>query len=154
MAVAAAATQSTIGSIAIMWLILFTTSSFASTVTQTKIYINTISGYSQLSSCATYPLSTIVRDMKLGCGDGGRLTSYACFCTSSSSRMSANIAAEVPGRCNALGNATSLASAQAKSANAVFHSYCLLGVDAGLTASDLGRESNTSACPQGVCADA
>lgn len=84
-------------------------------------YIDSIPGYSKLPSCAEEPLSTIVRDMVDGCGDGGELTSYSCFCTQSSSRIAMTISAQV------MSNCPDSSSAAATSALDVFESYCQLG---------------------------
>ena len=37
----------------------------------TSIFIDQIDEYALLATCAELELSTIVRDMKYGCGDGG-----------------------------------------------------------------------------------
>lgn len=103
--------------------------STTTTVTQTKIWINTVSGYSSLSSCAEGALSTIVRGQASGCGNVNTYltNSYSCFCTDSSSYMSHAISTDVIQDC-----ATDVASTQASSAIAVFDAYCALGVDSGL----------------------
>lgn len=97
---------------------------------KTKIWLNTVSGYSQLESCAVTPLSTIVRDMSQGCGDGNSVTSYTCFCTDSYTQMSSIISEDVSSYCR-----NSSAVQQISSALAVFDNYCALGVEAGLTVS-------------------
>ncbi|KAF1356401.1 hypothetical protein BDV97DRAFT_365165 [Delphinella strobiligena] len=83
--------------------------------------------------------------MERGCGDGGSLTSYTCFCTDSSSHISTIIASDVLSQCGNQTGATSLASAQATSANSVFHAYCELGVDSGLSVTNLTVPAATSA---------
>lgn len=45
------------------------TSSSSSSIVKTKIYIDTIAGYSLLSACAVGVLSNIVRDEYSGCPD-------------------------------------------------------------------------------------
>lgn len=100
----------------------------ASVETVTKNYIDTISGYASLSSCAEGVLSTVVRGQFSGCGDSNALTSYTCFCTDSSSYMSAVISSDVVSSCPA-----AVATVQASSALGVFEAYCELGVAAGLT---------------------
>ncbi|KAK0637843.1 hypothetical protein DIS24_g10420 [Lasiodiplodia hormozganensis] len=102
---------------------------------ETKIFINGpyITGYSQLTSCAVEPLSTIVRGMSSGCGDDGSLTSYTCFCTGSSSKMNSIISSVVSTECKSHSNVTSFVTAQVSSAIAVFDSYCALGVNATTT---------------------
>ncbi|KAK9415753.1 putative FMN-dependent dehydrogenase [Seiridium unicorne] len=69
------------------------------------------------------PLSTIVRDMELGCGDESRLTSYSCFCTASFFKFRWDISTAV------LSNCGITATAQATSAIGVFNDYCALGMD-------------------------
>ncbi|KAK3984758.1 hypothetical protein QBC44DRAFT_385478 [Cladorrhinum sp. PSN332] len=64
-----------------------------------KIFINQLPEYSQLPSCAEPPLSTIVRNMASGCGDGGKTTSYACFCASSSAEFESIISKAVASKC-------------------------------------------------------
>lgn len=93
---------------------------------QTKNYIDTISGYDELSSCAVSVLSTIVRDEISGCQDTYALTSYTCFCTDSSSYFSNVISRDVVAGCE-----ESVAAPQATSALGVFDAYCALGVAAG-----------------------
>lgn len=99
-----------------------------SVIFQTTNYIDTISGYNELSICAEKVLSTVVRGEFSGCGDTYALTSYTCFCTDSSSYMSAVISKDVMSSCP-----ESAASAQASSALGVFAAYCALGVDVGLS---------------------
>lgn len=104
-------------------------SSSKTKILQTTNYIDTIDGYSSLSSCAMDVLSTIVRGEFSGCGNWeNELTSYTCFCTDSYSFMSNAISTDVIESCNS--GAT--ASAQATSAISVFDEYCALGVEAGL----------------------
>lgn len=100
---------------------------------ETKVYINTVPGYSELVPCAVYPLSTIVRDMSQGCGENAdAITSYTCFCTLSSSIMSSVISKDVSSQCR-----NSSALQQVSSAIAVFDAYCDLGVESGLTVDPL-----------------
>lgn len=87
----------------------------------TNIYIDLVSGYKDLSTCAEYPLSTLIRDMQNGCGDDSELTSYSCFCTDSYSKFSWDISTAALSRCG------SAMAAQATSAVEVFHAYCLSG---------------------------
>lgn len=84
------------------------------------IFINLVPEYSALPSCAQSPLSSIVRDMDKGCGDGGATTSYSCFCTASSSYFSTLISTVVLMQCSESG--------QASSAVDVFDSYCAVGI--------------------------
>lgn len=111
-----------------------TTSSSSSSSSRTKViqttnYIDTIDGYSSLSSCAIDVLSTVVRGEFSGCGGwDDNLTSYTCFCTDSYSFMSTVISTDIITSCD--GGST--ASAQATSALSVFDAYCALGVAAGL----------------------
>jgi hypothetical protein len=102
-------------------------SSSSSAAVQTKNYIDTISGYDELSACAVSVLSTIVRDENSGCQDTYALTSYTCFCTDSSSFFSNVISRDVVAGCD-----SSVAAPQATSALGVFDAYCALGVAGGL----------------------
>lgn len=99
-----------------------------SSIIQTSNYIDTVSGYDELSTCAEQVLSTVVRGEYSGCADQYALTSYTCFCTDSSSFMSAVISKDVMSSCPG-----SIASVQASSALGVFAAYCEIGVNAGLT---------------------
>lgn len=117
----------------VSWVTLASESNSLSVV-PTLNWINTVSGYSDLSSCAINVLSTIVRDESSGCGDGGATTSYTCFCTDSSSHFSSVITSAISHSC-----ATSIWSAQASSAIQVFDSYCDLGVEAGLATTTAGQ---------------
>ncbi|KAH0440900.1 hypothetical protein CcaCcLH18_02243 [Colletotrichum camelliae] len=83
-------------------------------------YLDQADGYSALPSCAEVPISSIVRDMVSGCGDGGRTTSYSCFCTASSERFSNIIATAVAKNCGQ-------SSTEVASATQVFDAYCQLG---------------------------
>lgn len=113
-------------------------------VIQTTNYIDTIDGYSSLSSCAIDVLSTIVRGEFSGCGGwDDNLTSYTCFCTDSRSFMVNAISTDIITSCN--GGST--ASAQATSALSVFDDYCALGVEAGLEPTTDCR----SFCSIGAC---
>lgn len=113
--------------VALLPLVVGATTS-SNTALETKNYIDTISGYVELSTCAAEVLSTIVRAQSSGCGDNGALTSYTCFCTDSSSQFSYEISSAVMTSCD-----SSVATAQASSALAVFDGYCALGVEAGLS---------------------
>lgn len=93
----------------------------------TSVFIDTVSGYDELSTCAEEVLSTIVRAQYSGCGDKGAVTSYTCFCTDSSSEMSSMITSAVTRSCD-----SSIASAQASSAIGVFDAYCQIGVPSDL----------------------
>ncbi|KAK4937963.1 hypothetical protein LTR10_021528 [Elasticomyces elasticus] len=94
-----------------------------------QIYIDRLPDYSLLDACAENPLSTVVRDMYSGCGDGGVYTSYSCFCTASSSYMAGVISTAVLSYCPG-------STADASSATAVFHEYCQENATA--TASSMG----------------
>lgn len=99
----------------------------SSSIVPTKNYIDTISGYIELSTCAEGVLSTVVRAQQSGCGDNQALTSYTCFCTDSSSYFRLMISTEVTNSCGSAG------SEQATSAVEIFDSYCALGVEHGLS---------------------
>ncbi|KAI0133377.1 hypothetical protein F4776DRAFT_133035 [Hypoxylon sp. NC0597] len=92
-----------------------------------RIFIDTVPAYASLPHCAEVPLSFIVRDMASGCGDGGKTTSYSCFCTDSSSKMNGVISTAVASRCS-IGPVTA-----ASQAVDVFASYCGLGNPGHLT---------------------
>lgn len=103
------------------------TSSVPSIVTSiipTKIYIDEVPEYSLLASCAEKKVSSIVRLMTSGCGDGSRATSYACFCYSSSTFYDNLIGHEIQTTCSDL--------AQVSSAHAVFQKYCAIGQTRGI----------------------
>jgi hypothetical protein len=84
------------------------------------IFINQVPEYSLLGTCAEPPLSSIVRDMYSGCGDGTQTTSYDCFCSQSSSQFDSIISKAIVNKCPS-------ATADATSALEVFASYCQLG---------------------------
>ncbi|KAK3904056.1 hypothetical protein C8A05DRAFT_14042 [Staphylotrichum tortipilum] len=91
--------------------------------TPTPLYINQVPAYSSLPSCAERPLSTIVRGMARGCGDHNAVTSYDCFCTSSSSFFSSVISSSVAEECGA--------AASVEAALGVFGEYCALRAGGG-----------------------
>jgi hypothetical protein len=86
-----------------------------------SIYIDKVPEYGSMPCCAQIPVSIIVRDMRSGCGDNTALTSYKCFCTSSSSYFSSLISTEVLAQCSGK-------STDASQAVDVFSSYCAVGV--------------------------
>ncbi|KAI0885117.1 uncharacterized protein GGS22DRAFT_162807 [Annulohypoxylon maeteangense] len=90
----------------------------ATFVSSQQIFINKVPAYSSLPHCAELPLSFIVRDMASGCGDGSKTTSYSCFCTASSSKMSGIISTAVASRCS-----TGPTNAATRALD-VFSSYC------------------------------
>ncbi|KAK0662472.1 hypothetical protein QBC41DRAFT_285195 [Cercophora samala] len=92
--------------------------------TAQRIFINQVPAYSQLPPCAEAPLSNVIRNMVSGCGDGGRTTSYSCFCVSSSAKFESIISRVVSSKCM-----PSEPEATA-SALAVFDSYCHLSPQA------------------------
>lgn len=112
----------------------------SSSVTKTKNYIDTISGYHELSECAVSVLSTIVRDENSGCQDTYALTSYTCFCTDSSSFFSNVISRDVASDCD-----PSVAAPQVTSALSVFDAYCALGVEAGLVTNPVCKSASIRA---------
>ncbi|KAJ4288601.1 hypothetical protein N0V90_011838 [Kalmusia sp. IMI 367209] len=75
--------------------------------------------YDLLEPCAENEVSTIVRNMNYGCGDGSRTTSYACFCYQSSAKYSRMISTRVTSACTK-------SSGQENSALEVFSKYCQL----------------------------
>ncbi|KAK2614164.1 hypothetical protein N8I77_001015 [Diaporthe amygdali] len=106
----------------------------------TSVFIDTVSGYDELSTCAEEVLSTIVRAQYSGCGDKGAVTSYTCFCTDSSSEMSSMITNAVSLSCD-----SSVVSAQASSAIDVFDAYCAIGVPDDLVETTTTGASTASA---------
>lgn len=115
-------------------------------IVPTSNFIDTITGYSDLSSCAADVLSTIVRAQSSGCGDDGALTSYTCFCTDSSRLFSFEISSAVSLTCKSL----SESEKQVSSALEVWEGYCALGVQAGLattTGASSTKTGTSSASP-------
>ncbi|CAH0023201.1 unnamed protein product [Clonostachys rhizophaga] len=99
-------------------------------------WINQLDNYSSLPLCAEGPISTIVRGMVKGCGDGGRATSYSCFCTKSSSAFKDLIASSVGKECSGTGS-------EVASATALFEEYCSLGIKQ-TSATTTGSDATTS----------
>jgi hypothetical protein len=89
---------------------------------QIKLFINQLSEYSSMADCAEGQISTIVRNMEDGCGDGSKTTSYNCFCHTSSSYFNSLIGAKVERAC-----ATDNPDLQKTSALDLFGAYCHLG---------------------------
>lgn len=87
-----------------------------------RVFIDGQPAYKQLPPCAEVPLSGIVRDMRSGCGDGQKTTSYNCFCTASSSKFSSIISTAVASSCAAKNTVDPVSAAS--SALDVFNSYC------------------------------
>ncbi|KAB2579211.1 Glycosyl transferase [Lasiodiplodia theobromae] len=113
----------------------------SSSITPTKNYIDTISGYIELSTCAEGVLSTVVRAQQSGCGDNQALTSYTCFCTDSSSYFRRMISTEVTNSCGSAG------TEQASSAVEIFDGYCALGVEHGLSTTSSAQSATGTASP-------
>ncbi|CAG9975166.1 unnamed protein product [Clonostachys byssicola] len=99
-------------------------------------WINQLDNYSSLPVCAEGPISTIVRGMVKGCGDGGRATSYSCFCTQSSSAFKDLIASSVEKECSGTGS-------EVVSATVLFEEYCSLGIKQ-TSATTTGSDATTS----------
>lgn len=93
----------------------------------TRIFINQVPEYDLLPFCAETEVSSIVRNMANGCGDGSRTTSYACFCYDSSTHFNSLIGSHVATACEE-------DPSQATSAKAVFNKYCQIGQTRGLQA--------------------
>lgn len=91
----------------------------------TRIFINQVPEYDLMPFCAEKEVSTIVRNMANGCGDGSRTTSYACFCYESSTHFSSLIGNHVSTACDD-------GSEQATQAVGVFSKYCQIGLTRGL----------------------
>ncbi|RII05973.1 hypothetical protein CUC08_Gglean009188 [Alternaria sp. MG1] len=110
----------------------------------TSIFIDQIDEYALLATCAELELSTIVRDMKYGCGDGGdgAFQSFTCFCYESSAKFSSMIGVHVATECpdDPSQNTTALG---------VFSSYCEIGGSklAEITASTPRSATSTPTTP-------
>ncbi|KAK7193788.1 hypothetical protein PSPO01_00461 [Paraphaeosphaeria sporulosa] len=89
---------------------------------QIRLFINQLPEYSSMADCAEPQVSTIVRNMENGCGDGSQTTSYNCFCHTSSSYFSNLIGSKVEKACKSDNPDT-----QKTSAVELFDSYCHLG---------------------------
>ncbi|KAF7549878.1 hypothetical protein G7Z17_g6079 [Cylindrodendrum hubeiense] len=100
-------------------------------------WVNQLDEYDSLPVCAEGPVSSIVRDMVSGCGDGGRSTSYSCFCTRSSQEFNDIIATAVSKECKHSG-------AEVNSATSIFHDYCQLGNE-GTSTTVVEVEASTTA---------
>ncbi|ORY16381.1 hypothetical protein BCR34DRAFT_103633 [Clohesyomyces aquaticus] len=109
----------------------------------TSIFINQVPEYALLASCAEPEVSTIVRDMSFGCGDGSKTTSYACFCFQSSAQMSSMIAKHVSTAC------AKDDPSQNTSAIEVFSKYCQLGDIAFQKSETTTTLRTTSSLPTG-----
>ncbi|KAF2874097.1 hypothetical protein BDV95DRAFT_321956 [Massariosphaeria phaeospora] len=101
-------------------LLLCVFASIATASDPIRIFIDQISEYHLLATCAELQLSTIVRNMAYVCGDGQKTTSYSCFCSASSAKVSSMIGKHVGTAC--VGD-----PAQSMSAIGVFDSYCQIG---------------------------
>ncbi|KAK7397685.1 hypothetical protein QQX98_012949 [Neonectria punicea] len=101
-------------------------------------WLNSLDSYNSLPVCAEAPISSIVRDMVSGCGDGGRLTSYSCFCTRSSKAFQNIIATAVSKECSHSGS-------EVASATSIFHEYCQLGNSDDATTTEEVVEASTTA---------
>jgi hypothetical protein len=103
-------------------LVLLSLARTAASSGPTSIFIDKIPEYALLATCAEQELSTIVRNMEYGCGDGGgsTYTSFACFCYESSAKFSSMIGAHVATRCPE-------DTSQNTTALQVFSSYCDVG---------------------------
>jgi hypothetical protein len=99
---------------------------------QIKLFINQLPEYSSMADCAEGQVSTIVRNMADGCGDGSKTTSYNCFCHTSSSYFNSLIGAKVERAC-----ATDNPDLQKTSALDLFGAYCHLGDSLTSGTSDL-----------------
>jgi hypothetical protein len=90
----------------------------------TKIFIDQVPEYDLLKNCAESKISAIVRGMSYGCGDGNRMTSYGCFCYSSSTFYDNMISGSVATACDD--------QSQITTAQDVFHKYCQIGQTKGI----------------------
>jgi len=86
----------------------------------TKLFIDSVPEYDILEQCAENQVSSIIRNMNFGCGDGSQTTSYACFCYQSSAKFSRMVSTRVSSACTK-------SPGQDSSAVEVFSKYCELG---------------------------
>lgn len=91
--------------------------------TKISVFIDKLSEYTLLSSCAEEQVSSIVRDMYYMCGDGSEGTtimaeSYVCFCYQSAPKASSMIGKHVSTACS------DIDPSQNTSALEVFSKYC------------------------------
>ncbi|KIV84951.1 hypothetical protein PV11_00696 [Exophiala sideris] len=110
---------------------------FLSLAAAQQVYIDRLPDYSLLDACAENPLSTVVRDMYSGCGDGGDYTSYSCFCTASSSYMASVISTAVLRYCPG-------STADASSATAVFQDITPVVTSSTVSSSTASSASSTA----------
>ncbi|KAF2852331.1 hypothetical protein T440DRAFT_477792 [Plenodomus tracheiphilus IPT5] len=103
----------------------------------TRIFINQLSDYGILSTCAEQQISTIVRDMSYGCGDGSRTTSFACFCYTSSTQFDSMIGAHVRTACPN-------DAAEEMKARDLFHEYCEIPITAGFSGGQIPVKTTSS----------
>ncbi|KAJ5899640.1 hypothetical protein N7495_004384 [Penicillium taxi] len=103
----------------------------------TSVFINQVVEYANLSPCAAQPVSTIVRDMENGCGDGGKTTSLSCFCFQSSAHFASVISKSVALNCNE-------SDSQVTTALDVFDEYCSLGTEYFKTATPTSASANAT----------
>ncbi|KAH7127226.1 hypothetical protein B0J11DRAFT_505929 [Dendryphion nanum] len=112
----------------------------------TKIFINQVPEYSSMSKCAEPKVSTIVRNMVFGCGDGQLTTSFACFCYENYTKYATMIGSQVAAACTQDVSQSSLAIE-------VFSKYCDLGEATPTSGSLRASTTNaTSASPSGSIA--
>ncbi|KAF2138608.1 uncharacterized protein K452DRAFT_301131 [Aplosporella prunicola CBS 121167] len=100
-------------------IVLLILNYFSLLATPQRIFIDQVPAYADLPICAVVPVSSIVRGMTSGCGDGGAMTSFSCFCSKSSSKFASMIATDVRSKCTSTGS-ESVTSAALE----VFDSYC------------------------------
>lgn len=129
-----------------LMLLLITLSIQTSAQRPTPIYLDLVPGYSNLSSCAVTPLSTLIREMWNGCGDGGALTSYSCFCTDSYSKFGWDISTAIISTCGLS------MTAQVTSAVAVFSTYCASGMTQLISSTAVVAASPTATASLSVTA--
>jgi hypothetical protein len=104
----------------LIFLFAITSMITSSHAQQIFIFIDQVPEYFSLDSCAVLPLSTIVKNMVDGCGDGSRTTSYNCFCSTSSAHFKDVIATQVSSHCSGT-------MSHVVRALDVFQSYCKIG---------------------------
>lgn len=109
---------------------------------KTHIYIDTLSAYSTLGACVKSRMSAIVRAQASGCGDNMQLTSFACFCLTSSTQFNSIISTDIMSQCvmqtanammprRAKRTASMVRETPRQVANAlqVFNMYCAMSTD-------------------------
>jgi hypothetical protein len=104
---------------------------------QTTFSIENASGYSKLTPCASRAVNGVVRGQRQGCTMS---SSYACFCSQSSSRFNSVVSRAVTKTCQGNSDAQGFAT----SAQAVFSDYCAMGAIARNVASSTSSSGSST----------